>query len=101
MRPPPGVGDFGDARLFLDDDLRVPGDASALHRGQTQRLVEGVGVQRLRAPEHGGHGLDHRAHHVVVRVLRGGAVGELGPLDTPGDLSKAGARVYLFGEGPA
>lgn len=70
VRAPPGVGDLGDARLLLDDDLGVPGDASALHRGQTQSFVERVGVERLRPPEHGRHGFDHRAHHVVVRILK-------------------------------
>lgn len=70
MGAAPRVGHFGDARLLLDDDLGVPSDAGALHRGQTQRLVEGVGVQRLRPSEHGRHGLNHGPDHVVVGILR-------------------------------
>lgn len=70
MGAAPRVGHFGDAGLLLDDDLRVSSDAGALHRGQAQRLVEGVGVQRLGPAEHGRHGLNHGPNHVVVRILR-------------------------------
>lgn len=70
MRAPPGISDFGDAWLFLDDDLGVPGNASALHRGQTQSFIERVGVEWLGPPEHSCHALDHCTDHVVVWILR-------------------------------
>lgn len=65
----PGVGYFRDARLLLDDDLGVAGDTGTLHRGQSQRLIKRVGVQRLRTPKHCSHGLNHCTDHVVVGVL--------------------------------
>ena len=64
------AGHLGDARLLLQYDLRVAGDACAERRRQSKRLVEGVGVQRLRAAEDGRHRLHRRPHDVVVRVLR-------------------------------
>mmetsp|Transcript_23374 Transcript_23374/g.68821 ORF Transcript_23374/g.68821 Transcript_23374/m.68821 type:complete len:556 (+) Transcript_23374:99-1766(+) len=64
-----GVGDAGHARLVLQDELRVPGDAGGELSGQTDSLVKGVGVQGLGAAEHGGHRLHRGAHHVVHRVL--------------------------------
>lgn len=70
MGAAPRVGHFGNARLLLDDDLRVPSDAGALHCGQAEGFVEGVGVQRLGPTEHGRHGLNHGPDHVVVRILR-------------------------------
>ncbi len=39
--------------------------------GRPEGLVEGVGVEALRAAEHGGHGLDGGADDVVVGVLLG------------------------------
>ena len=39
--------------------------------GQPERLVEAVGVQRLRAAEHRGERLQRDAHDVVERLLRG------------------------------
>ncbi len=41
--------------------------------GKRQRLVEGIGVQRIGAAEHAGHRLDRGADDVVVRVLLGEA----------------------------
>ncbi len=44
---------------------------TASSRRQRERLVVGVGVQRLGAAEHAGHRLDRRAHDVVERLLGG------------------------------
>lgn len=100
MGAAPRVGHFGDARLLLDDDLRVPSYAGALHRGQTQRLVKGVGVQRLRPAEHGRHGLDHGPDHVVVGVLRAKfPSGRVGSSNC--GAFREGAAGYLLGERPA
>ena len=52
------VDDLRDAGLLLDDELRVAGDAGREVGGEAERLVEGVGVQALRAAEHRGHRLD-------------------------------------------
>lgn len=70
VRAPPGIGYFRDARLLLDDDLGVPGNASAFHRGQTQSFIEGVGVEGLGPPKHSCHALNHRTDHIVVGILR-------------------------------
>ncbi len=45
--PAPGVRHAGDLGLLLQDQLRVAGDARTELRGQAQRLVECVRVQRL------------------------------------------------------
>ena len=39
--------------------------------GQRQRFVHAVGVQRLRAAQHGGQRLEGHAHDVVLRLLGG------------------------------
>ena len=70
VRAAPWVRYLGDAGLLLDDDLGVAGDAGTLDGGKAQRLIKGVGVEGLGAAEHGRHGLDDRADHVVVWVLR-------------------------------
>ena len=64
------IDDVGDAGFFLQHELRIAGDAGREVRRQRKRFVEGIGVQRLRATERGGHGLRRDAHDVVV-----GAVG--------------------------
>ena len=51
--------------------MRVAGDARGKLRRQGNRLVEGIGVQRLRAAEHRRHRLEGGAHHIVVGVLLG------------------------------
>jgi len=60
------VADLG---LLLDDDLGVAGDAGREVRRQTDRLVQGVGVQGLRPAQGRREGLERRADHVVVGVL--------------------------------
>ena len=52
------------------DLLRAQRDGGALLGGQRQRLVATIAVQRLRAPEHRGQGLERHADDVVVRLLR-------------------------------
>src|SRR4051794_36243041 len=58
------------ARLVGDDLLRAQRDAHRLLGRQRERLVVGVGVQRLRPTEHAGERLDRRASDVVERLLR-------------------------------
>jgi hypothetical protein len=65
------IDDIGDAGLVFEDQLGVAGDAGGEIRRQRHRLVEGVGVQRLRAAEHRRHRLEGGAHDVVVGVLLG------------------------------
>ena len=65
------VGDVGDAGLLHQHLLRAQRDLGGLLRRQREHLVEGVGVQRVGAAEHGGERLDGCAHDVVVRLLRG------------------------------
>lgn len=68
--PTPGVSHLRDARLLLEDDLCIAGNAGALDRGQTQSLVKRVSVQRLCAAKYCSHGLDYGTNHIVVRVLK-------------------------------
>ena len=64
---------FVDAGLVGDHLLRAQRDRDRLLGRQRERLVVGVGVQRLRAAEHAGERLDRGAHDVVQRLLRGQA----------------------------
>mmetsp|Transcript_28252 Transcript_28252/g.47989 ORF Transcript_28252/g.47989 Transcript_28252/m.47989 type:complete len:708 (+) Transcript_28252:1254-3377(+) len=65
----PGIHNFGDAGLLLQDELRVSGNFGGERRGQCNSFVERVGVQRLCSSHDCSGGLDARAHDVVVRVL--------------------------------
>ena len=65
----PGIDDFGDAALLLQDDLRVSCNAGAEYRGKSQRLIKRVGMKRLSAAENSAHRLDRRSNDVIVRVL--------------------------------
>ena len=67
----PGVDHVGDVRLFLNDQLRVAGNARAELGRQGNGFVKAVGVQRLCAAKYGRHGFNGGAHHVVVGVLLG------------------------------
>ena len=70
-RPAPRVDDPRRAGLLLQQQLGVAGDPGGEVGRQGQRLVEGVGVQRLGVPLGGGHRLEAGADDVVVDVLRG------------------------------
>ena len=62
-----------DLRLLLNDDLRITRDAGGKVGGQAERLVKGVGVQRLGAAKRGAEGFDGGTDHVVIRILLGEA----------------------------
>ena len=64
------IDDVADAGLLGEDQLGVAGDPGREVGRQRQRLVEGVGVQRLGAAQHRGERLDRGADHVVVGVRR-------------------------------
>ena len=66
-----GIDGVGDAGFVGDDLLRAQSQQRGLLGGQRQGFVEGVGVQRLAAAQHGGQRLDGDAHDVVFRLLRG------------------------------
>src|SRR5579875_898254 len=53
-----GLDLLGDAGLVAEDELGVARDPRRERGRQRQRLVEGVGVEGLRAAEHGGQRLD-------------------------------------------
>ena len=59
--------------FFLQDELRVAGDAGRKLGRQRDGFVKAVGVQALRAAKHRRHAFDGGAHNVVVRVLLGQA----------------------------
>ncbi len=67
----PRIDDVGDVGFFLDDQLRVAGDAGRELGRQGNGFVERIGVQRLGAAEDRRHRLDGGADDVVVRVLLG------------------------------
>ena len=67
----PRVDDAGGAALLLQQQLGVAGDPGREVGRQRDRLVEGVGVQRLGVPLGRGHRLDAGAADVVEDVLRG------------------------------
>ena len=64
------VDGVGDAGLVGDDLLGAQGDADRCLGGQRQRLVAGIGVQRLGAAQHRRQGLQRDADDVVVGLLR-------------------------------
>ena len=70
-RAAPRVDHPRNAALPLQHDLRVARDAGGKVGRQSERLVERVGVQRLRAAKRGRHRLDGRARDVVENILRG------------------------------
>ena len=66
---PQRVDDAAEVGLLLEVDLGVAGDPRREDAGQGERLVKGVGVQRLGAAEGRGEGLDAGPGDVVVGVL--------------------------------
>ena len=71
VRTCPRVNLAADVGLLLNVDLRVTRNTRREVGRQGDRLVEGVGVQRLGVSQCGAHGLDGRTGHVVERVLLG------------------------------
>ena len=67
----PGIDDAGDFGLLLEVELRVARDAGGEISRQRDGLVQRIRMQRLGVAQDGGHGLNARADHIVVRVLRG------------------------------
>ena len=63
----PRVDDLGRARLLLQQELGVAGDAGREVGRQGERLVQRVGVQPLRVPLRGGHRLDAGADRRCCR----------------------------------
>ena len=61
----PRVDLAADVGLLLNVDLRVTRNTRREVGRQGDRLVQGVGVQRLGVSQRGAHGLDGRAGHVV------------------------------------
>ncbi len=57
--------------LFLNDELRVSGNACRELSRQSNGFVKGIGVERLCATKHCSHRFDGGTHHVVVGVLLG------------------------------
>ena len=73
------VDGVGYPRLVSDHLLRAERELDREVRRERQRLVERVGVERVRAAEDAGERLDRRAHDVVVGLLGGQrAAGRLG-----------------------
>ena len=70
-RPAEWIGDVGDVGLVGDHLLGAQGDAGGLLGRQRHGLVHRVGVQRLRAAEHAGQGLDRRTNDVDLGLLGG------------------------------
>src|SRR6267143_657251 len=60
-----------DAGFVGDDLLGAQGNGGGELRRQRPGFIEGICVQRLRATEHRGEGLDRGADNVVVGLLRG------------------------------
>ena len=65
------VGHIGHTCLVSDDLLGAEGDSCCLLGGEGEGLVEGVGVQRLGAPEGRRQRLDGDAGDVVLGLLSG------------------------------
>ncbi len=63
------VDHLGYMGFVLQDKLRVARDARREFRGQRDGFVQRIGVQRLRAAQHGRQRFHRGTHHIVVRVL--------------------------------
>ena len=67
----PWIHDLTNTSFFLQNQLRIPGDASGKIRGQGNGFVQRIGMQRLCAAKYRGHGFNRRAHDIVVGILLG------------------------------
>ena len=61
-------------RLFLQVKLRISGNPCGKVGRQGDRLVQGIGVKRLRATKYSSEGLDGCTCHVVEGILLGKTV---------------------------
>jgi hypothetical protein len=52
------IDNFGNAGFVLEDQAACCGRCGRKIRWQSNGFIEGIGVQRLRAAEHGRHGLE-------------------------------------------
>ena len=68
-RAAPQIDNAGYSALLREHELRIAGDAGGKIRRQCKRLVQRIGVQRLRVSLRRCHRLDSGAHHVVEYVL--------------------------------
>ena len=69
VRTGKGIHDPGHTALMRKNLLCAQRNTRRFFRRQCQRLIIAVGVQRLRAAQYRGHGLDCRTHNVVFRLL--------------------------------
>ena len=69
VRPCQWIDDIRDAGFFLQNQLRITGNAGTEFGGQGNRFVQCVGVQRLCTAQDGAHRFIGGADDVVVRVL--------------------------------
>jgi len=65
----PGIDDFGDVGFVLQIELGVAGYAGREIGGQSDGLIQRIGMQGLGVSQSGGQGFDASAGHVVVGVL--------------------------------
>ncbi len=66
----PGIDHAGSAGFLGDEELCVAGDAGREIRRQSKRLVQRIGVKRLRAAMRCGKRLYASANDIVINVLR-------------------------------
>ena len=65
----PGIDHARNVGFFLQNELGVARNSARDFRRQGNGFIKGIGVQRLGATKHGRHGLDGRAHHIVIGIL--------------------------------
>ena len=86
-------------RLFLEDDLRIPGKPAAGLIGRLIALVEGRDGNGIRAAENSGHGLGSRAQYVDVGIVDGFVPARCAGMDA-GTGAVGGSAKTLDGLGP-
>ena len=60
---------MSDTSFFLNDELRVSGNSCGELGGESDGLIEGVGVQGLSTTENGSQSFNGGSHDVVVWIL--------------------------------
>ena len=66
----PRIDDTARIGFLLQEQLRVARDSRRKVRGQGERFVQCIGVQRLRVSVGGRHCLQTSSNHIVVHILR-------------------------------